>query len=102
MSLTQQEYEGLRLIVESFSRIDTLTRRVSFKVVYDGESMTFSEVVTSKKPQVKDFYIDKAFRKLRKSIRDWVKSESQTGGVVGRHYIYTFEDWNKNEDDVAE
>lgn len=102
MSLTQQEYESSRLIVESFSRVDALSRQVTFKVVYDGESRIFTEVVRAKKQQPKDFYIDKAFRKLRKSIREWVKSESATGGVVGRQYVYQLENWNADDADADE
>jgi hypothetical protein len=103
MHLTQEEHQGSQLVIDSFSRVDALSRRVVFRVIYDGETMMFSEVVNSKTTQTKDFYINKAFRKLRKQMVAWIKAESQSGGVVGRQYAYSLEDWNKDvEDNIDE
>jgi len=97
MSLTQDELQGLQLYVASFHRVDALSRNVVFNAVYDGESSMFSVVVASETPQVKDFYINKAFRQLRSTIRDWVRSESMAGSVVGRQYVYSLEEWNEQD-----
>jgi hypothetical protein len=102
MSLTQEEYQGSQLFIESFSRVDALSRRVVFRVIYDGETMMFSEVVNSKNPQTKDFYINRAFRKLRKQMVAWIKAENQSGGVVGRQYDFSLEDWNHEEDNIEQ
>ncbi len=102
--LTQSEWEQTRVYVISITPLTVEEKRfkvVEFKIEYETTTKTFQIQVRMRPKSTQEDVIQRAFKKLRKEIVEFVKAQETT--ILNAQYSFPLEFFTSTEaDDVDE
>ena len=83
-------FRKLNLYISNYARSDTEVS-VGFRMVYEDNESTLGVSIPITPDVIKrksDFFIRRAFRALKKDIKDWVNIQSQDNTIIGQPFIF--------------